>query len=160
MRTSGASESYSEEMPDNMREATWNNHKPTVIEMVNDEGKFSLQGKSVLLVRRIEREGEEPFYYGLMVTFIDTLRGGCFDVLPVEVDCIDGTWFYTKNHEVDSEIVPKMVGGMDVWTFAQGIAMFNVRPPYSKDKHPSTTVFIPPSVDEREQEEGLGSLFR
>ena len=144
------------------REVTWNGHEPQVIEMVNDEGEFSLQGKSVLLVRKVDRfrsDGEKPFYYGLMVNFIDTARGGCFDVLPVEVDFVDGTWIYTKNHDRDGKIIPKMVGGMDVWTFAQGIAMFSVRPPYPKDKHPSTTVFIPPSVEERSREKTLDSLF-
>lgn len=143
-----------------MREATWNNHKPTVIEMVNDVGKFSLQGKSVLLVRKIRRAAdEEPFYYGLMITYIDTPRGGCFDVLPVEVDCVDGVWYYTKNYHEDKKMIPKMVGGIDVWTYAQGVSMFSVRPPYPKDKHPSTTVFLPPTVEERAREEGLGSLF-
>lgn len=143
-----------------MREATWNNHKPTVIKMVNDEGKFSLNGKSVLLVRKIRRtDDEKPFYYGLMITYIDTPRGGCFDVLPVEVECIDGTWFYTKNHYTHRRVTPKMAGGMDVYTFAQGIAMFSVRPPYTEDNHPSTTVFLPPTVEARAQEEGLGSLF-
>lgn len=143
-----------------MREATWNGHEPQVIEMVNDKnGNYPLQGKSVLFVRKIEREGEEPFYYGLMINYIDTPRGGCFDVLPVEVEFVDGTWIYTKNHDRDGSIIPKMVGGMDVWTFAQGVTMFSQRPPYPKDKYPSTTVFIPPSKEQRESEFSLGSLF-
>ncbi len=128
---------------------TWNSHKAKVIEMVNDEGKFSLPGTSVLLKRG---------NWGLLCNWIDTSSvggKGCFEVLPVEI-LPDGTI------KKIAENNPDWRGGIDIWS--QGLGIFCWRDGYeharatSKEefakmdvtvwganaRRPKLLVFIPP----------------
>ena len=124
-----------------MTEATWNKHKATIIEMDDDEGTFSLPGKTVLLKRG---------NYGLLCSWVHS----CFEVLPVEIKP-DGTLVkIEENH-------PDFIGGMDIWS--QGYGLFSWREGWSKSnvhiperkelgeyenvidaRRPKLVVFIPP----------------
>ena len=77
--------------------------------MVDDEGTFSIGGKSVLLKRG---------NYGLLVNWLTTDKGGCFDVLPVEI-LPDGTLKRAEQSPID------FVGGLDIWS--QGYGLFSYR---------------------------------
>lgn len=85
--------------------AKWNGHTPEVIPMVDDEGTFPIDGKSVLLKR-----GK----YGLLCNWITTPKGGCFDVLPVEI-LDDGTLRKAEQSPID------FAGGLDIWSQGYGI---------------------------------------
>ena len=120
---------------------TWNKHDVKVIKMVSDEGKFTLNGTSVLLKR-----GD----WGLLCNWIDTDRGGCFEIMPVEI-LPDGTVKEIAQYNKDWR------GGIDIWS--QGHNLFAWREGFDIPKtyaplrendtnddsrRPKLLVFIPP----------------
>ena len=120
---------------------TWNGHRAKVIKMLNDEGKFSLPGTSVILQRG---------NWGLLCNWVDSTNGGCFEVLPVEIFPSGLVKEIGKNNK-------DWVGGIDIWS--QGISLFSWRDRWDKPSErptldpehwgtdasrPKLLVFIPP----------------
>lgn len=127
------------------KEIKWNGHKATKISMTSDEGEFSLDGKTVLLKRG---------NYGLLVNWVDTTKGGCFEVVPVNL-LEDGSV-----QEI-AEFNKDFSGGLDIWS--QGYSLFRwrenwkfaeTRVPKERElskfenkrdaRRPKLVVFIPP----------------
>ena len=106
--------------------------------MKDDEGKFSLNGKTVLL-----RRGN----YGLLVSWVHS----CFEVVAVEI-LPNGNLKVVSDEQANKDFV----GGMDIWS--QGLNLFAWREDFDMPKvltekptgvwensnRPKLIVFIPP----------------